>query len=398
MSSVIMFSSISGNGELIMASNETGFVIYSPGQHKVLQHSSSYGGLRFIYSIGTSPVYLIVPSGDKPGLDCSPRRPKFWNSQNHSVVKELILEATVEGCAWNKNYSIFVTDRFIHIFNIEFLKISCVLPKNSHSNAFALATDEGDLLFCAGQDQGSVCMYSCRDSPCRLINTFRAHRSAISCMAVDVTSGLLATVSSVGTIIRVFKVPSADLLYSIRIASIPCKITHLQFCSKSDFILSRSEDGCVCLSSIHHIKHAQVSAQKQLGFVCEDIDEDFCAVHTIPPPPTAQPTNSITDYFNSLLHSETANTIVDVGLYGMSRLYTHTHTFLTGKPTEGSGDGGGGGSSSAGSGAKMYHDGKLYRPVLEEVMEDMSCVWVGYKDDHITPYLAVMMKTGVYRR
>eukprot|EP01031_Cornospumella_fuschlensis_P027158 gene27158-32805_t len=400
MPRAVLHSSVSDTGELLMASDESGFLIYSPGQRKVLQQSSTYGGLRFIYSIGASPVYLIVPSGDKPGLDCSPRRPKFWNSQDHSVVEKLTLEGTVEGCTWNMNYSIFLTDRFIHIFNNQRAKISAAVPKSSHTNAFALAANEGDLLFCAGQEQGTVCIYSCKESPCRLINTFKAHRSVIACIAVDVTGSLLATVSSVGTIVRVFRVPSAELLYSFRVANMPCKIIHLQFCSKSDYILSRSEEGVVCLSSIQHVKQTQVNAQRQLGFVCEDVDEDFCAVHTIEPPASpAQPANSIAEYWNAVLHSEAANTIFDAGLYGASRLYTHTQAFLTGKPVGGGGtsSGIGGSSSSASSGAKGYHDGKLYRPVLEETMEDLSCVWIGYRDGYATPYLIVVLKTGVYR-
>lgn len=61
------------------------------------------------------------------------------------------------------------------------------------------------------------------------INVVEAHRSPLSCIAMNSEGTILATASDKGTIIRVFSVPSAEKLYQFRRGSIPSSIYNMSF-------------------------------------------------------------------------------------------------------------------------------------------------------------------------
>ena len=61
------------------------------------------------------------------------------------------------------------------------------------------------------------------------INVVEAHRSPLSCIAVNDAGTLLATASDKGTIIRVFSIPSARKLYQFRRGSMPSRIYSMAF-------------------------------------------------------------------------------------------------------------------------------------------------------------------------
>ena len=63
-----------------------------------------------------------------------------------------------------------------------------------------------------------------------------AHRSPLSCIAVNDAGTLLATASDKGTIIRVFSIPSARKLYQFRRGSMPSRIYSMSFNTTSSLL------------------------------------------------------------------------------------------------------------------------------------------------------------------
>ena len=61
------------------------------------------------------------------------------------------------------------------------------------------------------------------------VNVVEAHRSPLSCIAMNSEGTMLATASDKGTIIRVFSVPQAEKLYQFRRGSIPSSIYNMSF-------------------------------------------------------------------------------------------------------------------------------------------------------------------------
>lgn len=68
------------------------------------------------------------------------------------------------------------------------------------------------------------------------INVVEAHRSPLSCIAVNDAGTLLATASDKGTIIRVFSIPSARKLYQFRRGSMPSRIYSMSFNATSSLL------------------------------------------------------------------------------------------------------------------------------------------------------------------
>ena len=73
-----------------------------------------------------------------------------------------------------------------------------------------------------------------------------AHRSPLSCIAVNDAGTLLATASDKGTIIRVFSIPSARKLYQFRRGSMPSRIYSMAFNITSSLL---------CVSSVTDTVH-----------------------------------------------------------------------------------------------------------------------------------------------
>lgn len=87
------------------------------------------------------------------------------------------------------------------------------------------------------------------------INVIEAHRSPLSCIALNNEGTLLATASDKGTIVRVFSIPDAKKLYQFRRGSIPSRIYSMSFNLASTLL---------CVSSSTETVHIfRLSAQNE---------------------------------------------------------------------------------------------------------------------------------------
>lgn len=68
------------------------------------------------------------------------------------------------------------------------------------------------------------------------INVIEAHKSPLSCLALNSEGTLLATASDKGTIIRVFSVPDGKKLYQFRRGSMPSRIYSMSFNTTSTLL------------------------------------------------------------------------------------------------------------------------------------------------------------------
>ena len=103
-----------------------------------------------------------------------------------------------------------------------------------------------------------------------------AHRSPLSCIAVNDAGTLLATASDKGTIIRIFSIPSARKLYQFRRGSMPSRIFSMAFNATSTLL---------CVSSATDTVHIfkLVTPQKR-RFSRNGDDPDSSALSTSPDP------------------------------------------------------------------------------------------------------------------
>ena len=102
---------------------------------------------------------------------------------------------------------------------------------------------------------GAVLLFDCIDL--RAKNVVEAHRTPLSCIALNNDGTLLATSSETGTIIRIFSIPNGTKLYQFRRGTYPSTIYSMSFNLSSTLL---------CLSSmsdtihIFRLGHGQASA------------------------------------------------------------------------------------------------------------------------------------------
>jgi hypothetical protein len=380
----LIFADFSLDGSFLLLSTECYFAIYSIPSRSLVLQEHHYGGLRWLHSLGSSSVFLLVPSGDKPGIDNSPRRPKFWNAQNRTCIQDLVFETSVEACDWNLSFAIFLTERNVHIYDIEQMQITSTLPRCTRSKAMALSPSS-DLLFYASPDTGSVCMYSCHEK--RILSHNKVHRSELAQITVNQESNMLATVSQTGTIIRVFTIPSNELLYSYRISQVPISIIMLRFCHGFEYLLCQSSCGDLswCAighasfgSSLSHGKEENTTVYEETG----DVDDaDYCRINTVEV--NNPKSRDFTSIFSELWKSELAQSIVDTGLHTMSTLHSYSQSMISGK---------------VGGLDKLEADHKLLRPVLQVSQgEELAAATIMFNETH-EPYLYTITNGGLFRR
>lgn len=220
--------SFNDDGTKFTASTERQFAIYSTSDFAKLATSTAFGGVRSINCLHHADLYLLVASGDKPGA--SPRRAKIW--KDSQLIQEIALPSTVEYTLWNKNHLVLFTDHQIFVYELRTLSLNATLNHFPGNNCGALAVSDSNILcYPCPNVLGQVIVHDCKEN--RLLHRFAAHRTEVSRMAMNSAGTMLCTASKAGTLIRVFQIPSGDLLYTFRISNTNNSVTSLQFCAQN---------------------------------------------------------------------------------------------------------------------------------------------------------------------
>lgn len=228
--------SFNDEGTKFTASTERLFAIYSSLDFTKLAASTAFGGVRSINCLHHADLYLLVASGDKPGA--SPRRAKIW--RDSQLIQEIALPTTVEHTQWNKTHLVLFTDNQIFVYELRTLSLKATLNHFPGNNCGAMGVSDSNILcYPCPNVLGQVIVHDCKEN--RLLHRFAAHRTEVSRMAMNTTGTMLCTASKAGTLIRVFQIPSGDLLYTFRISNTNNSITSLQFCAQnSNYLLCGS--------------------------------------------------------------------------------------------------------------------------------------------------------------
>lgn len=270
----LILCGFSADGSKLTVSTEDKFLVLDVALQR-LTGSNVFGGMRSVNCLHHSGLYLLVPSGDKPGI--SPRRAKIWKESQ--VLQELSLKSTIERTMWNKTHLVLVTDQQLFIYDLKTLALKSTLAHQLHRHCAALSTLDRQLLCYPSPDVvGEILVYDCNDS--RLLNRFPAHRSEISQLAMNARGTMVATSSSVGTLVRVFHVPSGDLLHTFRISNITTQISSLHFCFQNPLYLlvgSANSTWSICyLGEKKRVSRDEFGNARALDFTAEE--GDFCKI------------------------------------------------------------------------------------------------------------------------
>lgn len=271
---LIQFS-FNDDGTKLTASTETSFVVIDVANFTPIASSSLFGGVRSINCLHHADLYLLVASGDKPGS--SPRRAKIW--KEGKLLQEIALPSTVERSVWNKFHLVLFTNHQIYLYELRTLALKATLPHCPGNMCGAMAVGDSHIFCYPAPDLiGQVIVHDCQEN--RVLHRFAAHRTEISQMVINSTGTLLCTASKTGTLVRIFQIPSGDLLYTFRISNTNDSVTSLQFCDQnSQYLLcgSGKNQWSICyLGEKTQKSMDEIINEKTLDFSEED--GDFCRI------------------------------------------------------------------------------------------------------------------------
>ncbi|KAH8677274.1 WD40-repeat-containing domain protein [Xylariales sp. PMI_506] len=220
-----------------------GFRIYHTDPFSKI-FSSDDGNIAIIEMLfSTSLVALIL----------SPRHLIIQNTKRASVICELTFPSAVLAVRLNRKRLAVVLEDEIYLYDISNMSLLTSIATSPNPNAICALSPSSENCYVAyplpkpkedGQERrpahappssslyspnttGDVLIYD--TLTLKAVNVIEAHRSPLSCIALNNEGTLLATASETGTIIRVFNVPKGQKLFQFRRGTYPSTIYSMSF-------------------------------------------------------------------------------------------------------------------------------------------------------------------------
>ncbi|EJT73515.1 autophagy-like protein 18 [Gaeumannomyces tritici R3-111a-1] len=219
-----------------------GFRIYHTDPFSKI-FSSDDGNVSIIEMLfSTSLVALIL----------SPRHLIIQNTKRASVICELTFPSAVLAVRLNRKRLAVVLEDEIYLYDISNMSLLFTIATSPNPSAICALSPSSENCYIAyplpkpREDRddkrpshapppstfvpptsGEVLIFD--TLTLKAVNVIEAHRSPLSCVAVNSEGTLLATASETGTIIRVFSVPKGQKLYQFRRGTYPSTIYSMSF-------------------------------------------------------------------------------------------------------------------------------------------------------------------------
>ncbi|KAJ1735166.1 autophagy protein [Coemansia biformis] len=223
-------------------------------------YARSEGGIGIVEMLFCTSLVALVGSGDQPSL--SPRRLQIINTKRQSIICELTFPTTILAVKLNRRRLIAVLEEHIYVYDISNMKLLHTIETPPNPSAICAMSPSSENCFIAYPTPASISSPPTRPgaSPeipattdvmvfdanaCEAINIIRAHKSPVSCLAMNRDGTLLATASDKGTVIRVFALPSAQKIAQFRRGAYPAKIHSIIFNATSTLLLVSSDTDTV---------------------------------------------------------------------------------------------------------------------------------------------------------
>ncbi|KAJ2724280.1 autophagy protein [Coemansia sp. Benny D115] len=223
-------------------------------------YARSEGGIGIVEMLFCTSLVALVGSGDQPTL--TPRRLQIINTKRQSIICELTFPTTILAVKLNRRRLIAVLEEQIYVYDISNMKLLHTIETPPNPAAICAMSPSSENCFIAYPTPASVSVPPSRPgappeipattdvmvfdaNACEAINIIQAHKSPVSCLAMNREGTLLATASDKGTVIRVFALPGAQKIAQFRRGAYPAKIHSISFNATSTLLLVSSDTDTV---------------------------------------------------------------------------------------------------------------------------------------------------------
>jgi autophagy-related protein 18 len=252
----VLYASFNQDMSCVSVGTDQQFKIFTVDPFK--QCFSHSGGMSCVQMLYTTSLLGLVGAGQQASL--SPRRLQLFNTSESKVICELNFVTSILNVLMSKKRLVVVLERKIHLFDISSMKILRTIETEKNSRGLcALSSkivkktnDKGEeeeeevssFIAYPHGGEGADIMLS-ESYEVKPISVIRAHKSAVSVLQFNADGSMLATCSNKGTVIRVFGIPSSDLLYTLRRGSFASNIYSISFNITSTMVCVSSDTGTI---------------------------------------------------------------------------------------------------------------------------------------------------------
>eukprot|EP00953_Heterococcus_sp_UTEX-ZZ885_P004638 3000-Heterococcus_DN1.PRE.2 len=234
--------------------------------------STEGGGMGHVEMLFCTSLVVLVGGGDQPAF--SPRRLRLCDTRKEAALCELNFATKVLCVKLNRKRVVVCLERAMHIFDIATMKCLQTLDTAPNTNgvmAFSadesaatstvlhcylaiIATTNCHLAFPGGgsaassSSLGEVIIYDALTL--KVLNKVAACQSKVAAMSFCRQGTLLATASEQGTVVRVFTVPGAQQVCTLRRGSYPVAIRSLAFNLSATRLAVSSDSGTIHVFNI----------------------------------------------------------------------------------------------------------------------------------------------------
>ncbi len=217
------------------------------------------GGIGIVEMLYRSNILALVGGGRSPRYPTN--KVMVWDDAQTRCIGELSFRSEVAGVRLRRDRIVVVLRKTIYVYNFQNLDLldHIATVNNSLGLCAVSSATHTNVLVCPGREKGQVRveLYDVKKT-----TIVRAHESELQALACNLDGSLFATASEKGTLVRVFKSHTGDLLHEFRRGAEKAVIYSLAFNSTSTFLACSSDKGTVHVFSL---KQAEVANQNILS-------------------------------------------------------------------------------------------------------------------------------------
>ncbi len=199
------------------------------------------GGVGIIEMLMQEKLFATVGGGDTPAF--ARDELKIWDGVAKAIVHSLKFSSPIKCVRLRKDLFFVGVECKIFVYTSSDKRMYDSLDAVANWNGtLAISTADSDRVIAwPGTERGTVAVkFLPSDRAAHRLVRFRTSKSGVACLALSAGGALLAATSKYGSIIRVYRASSGELLQELRRGSKNCQIYQLVFHSTNRYLACTS--------------------------------------------------------------------------------------------------------------------------------------------------------------
>lgn len=255
----ILHAGFNQDGTCFALGTRRGFMIFCAVSRQLL-HREDCGAVRLVEMLFRTSLVAFS------GIGAEAAKLTMWNTKDRGTICELSFSSEVCAVRMNPRRLIVLLRPKVHVFDLLTMKSlhvvdRCPSPRVDPALGWLCPDPERGFLATPIADAGSATVAQAGSTQgggsgagiaavldthtLRAVGAVVAHKSPLQALCLNPTGQFMASASSKGTVVRVFAVPSLELLHELRRGTSPCRIFGLNFSRDSALICASAASGTV---------------------------------------------------------------------------------------------------------------------------------------------------------